>query len=593
MPQPADERRRVGARVLLAVVPALAVAVAVLALLDQPLDLFFPVGSAPSRIVRVLLLALAGALLAAGFRLALLLGRRGRTEVAVTLPRPETSPPMGDYPALPALALTRARLARRYPRPIIEQFGRWAVRPDDRLRLEETFTIELDKARIQSKAEFSLDGLDRAELTAELPDGATPVAVVPLLWLRKRTLLDDQVVTDAQDLRLVALSRPETAAMVGWAVVPLLSLITTGATDTPFDEADWELTDRVRQVMAYPEPVEPARMWEAVLAVLEDSGHLAADLQARSPEAFARFRELCQWLAEHYVLAVEAPLPAGNFLAIRYTHSVTVRAVAPGSVAERVATAIGLEPRQYLVPIRAAVWFASYHAEIDGRVRQQYVRRQRIVTTDGPEPEPVDEAMFATVTEHPPEQRPRMTLRNDSGFIYPHLHVTNLGAVRDRRSLGWLVEFAEIPPGGLGPVTALAAAVTLIAAVLAVAAARITQLDLDAPALALAVPLFVITLFGFSVGGLLRSSLTVAVGFVGASLLAIAAVLALLTLRDVADSTEQWAVLERPTLFGQPIHMMLAVCAVLGTLLTLHLAGVLLVRLQRYRVHQRSVHSGS
>jgi hypothetical protein len=125
-----------------------------------------------------------------------------------------------------------------------------------------------------------------------------------------------------------------------------------------------------------------------------------------------------------------------------------------------------------------------------------------------------------------------------------------------------------------------------------VAAARITQLDLDAPALALAVPLFVITLFGFSVGGLLRSSLTVAMGFVGSSLLALATVLALLTLRDVADSSQQWAVLEEPTLFGQPIHMLLAVCAVLGMLLTLHLASVLVVRLQRYRVHQRSVHGG-
>jgi hypothetical protein len=109
---------------------------------------------------------------------------------------------------------------------------------------------------------------------------------------------------------------------------------------------------------------------------------------------------------------VEAPLPDGNFLAIRYTHSITLPAVAPGSTAERVATAIGLEPRQYLVPIRAAVWFASYHAEIDGRVRQQYVRRQRIVTTDGPEPGPVDEAMFATVTDHPPEQRPRSSPRS-------------------------------------------------------------------------------------------------------------------------------------------------------------------------------------
>jgi hypothetical protein len=591
MAQLSEERRRVGARIVLGASPAIVIGLFALAALDQPLDELYLPGSAPSRIVRGALLVLGFVLLVAGYRASRLLGRHGRTEVSVTLPPPETSPPLGSYPSLATLRDTRARLAGRYPTAIIEQFGRWAVSPADRLRLEETFTIELDKARIQSKAEFALDGLARAELDAA--PGTTPVAVVPLLWLRKRTLLDDLVVTDAQDLRLVALSRPETATMVGWAVVPLLSLITTGATDTALDDQGWDLVDRIRQVLVYPEPVEPRRMWFRVLALLRAAGHPAEELRARSPEAFARFRELCQWLAEHYVLAVEAPLPAGNYLAIRYTHSVTVPSVGPETTAERVAQGIGLEPRRYLIPIRAAVWFASYHAEIDGRVRHQYVRRQHIVATDGPTPQPVDESMFASDTAHAPEQRPRMTLRNDSGYIYPHFHVTNLGAVSHRRSLGWLVEFEEIPPGGMAPVTALAASVALIAGVLSVAAARITELDLNAPALALAVPLFVITVFGFSVGGMLRSSLTVAFGFLGASLLAIGTVLSLLTLRRVTDSTDQFSVFDRPTLLGQHFHMLLGICSVAGMLLTLHLAGVLGVRLHRYRVHQQSVHGGS
>jgi hypothetical protein len=591
MPQPVEERQRLAARIVLAVVPVLVVGVFLLAVLDQPLDGAFPRGSAQSRIARVLLVSAGFAMLAAGYRAARLLGRLGRTHVSVTLPPPESSPPLGTYPTLAALRDTRSRLARRYPTAVIEQFGRWAVRPDDRLRLEETFTIELDKARIQSKAEFALDGLDRAALTAA--GGTTPVTVVPLLWLRKRTLLDDLAVTDAEGVRLVALSRPETATMIGWAVVPLLSLITTGETDAEFDDAAWALADRIRQVLVYPEPVAPQRMWFRVLALLRAAGHPADELRARSPEAFARFRELCQWLADHYVLAVEAPLPAGNYLAIRYTHSVTIPSVGPTSTAERLAGAIGLEPRRYLIPIRAAVWFASYHAEVDGRVRQQYVRRQSIVATDGPEPVPVDESMFRSDIAHTPEQRPRMTLRNDSGYLYPHFHVTNLGAVRDRRSLGWMIELEEIPPGGLAPVTALAAAVTLIAGVFAVAAARITQLDLDAPALALAVPLFVITVFGFSAGSLLRSTMTVALGFVASSALSIATVLALLTLRQVDDSTDQWSVLEQPTLLGQPFHMLLGICALAGMLLTLHLAGVLGVRLHRYRRHQQSVHGGS
>jgi hypothetical protein len=587
------EHRQVRARVVLAVLPVLAVGAFALAALDEPLESVLVPGSWASRTLRLLALAAGGTALVWAYRAARVLSRYGRTEVSLTLPPPESTPGLGSYPSRDALVAIRARLAQRYPKEVIEQFGRWAVQPYDRLRLEETFTIELDKARTESKAEFLLPGSDRERLTAALQAGKAGVVVVPLLWLRKGTLLDDLVVTDSADIRLVALSRPETAAMMGWAVVPLISLLTTGATDTAFDHDAWEMTDRIRQVLSHPEPVDPDLMWDTVLDELATAGHTASDLEARSPDEFVRFRELCHWLADHYVLAVEAPLPTGNYLSIRYTHSLTIPSVGPTSLSGRLEAMLGLEPRQYLIPIRAAVWFGSYHAEIDGRVRNQYVRRQEIVAIDREDPEPIDETMFATDGDHAPDQRPRMTLRNDSGYIYPHFHITNLGYVRNRRSLGWRVQFEEIPPGGLAPVVALSAAVTLIAAVFAVAAARITQLDLDAPALALAVPLFVITVFGFSFAGLLRSTLVVAAGFVGASLLSIASVLSLLTLRDVQPSTDQWFVLDEPTVLGQPFHLLLGGCAVLGMLMTLYLVAVLVVRLERYRLHQQSVHTGS
>ena len=588
-----DEHRQVRARVVLSVLPLLTVGTFALATLDEPLESVLAPGSSPSRVLRALAIVVGVAALVWAYRAARILSRYGRTEVSLTLPPPESAPELGTYPSRESLAATRARLGLRYPKEVIEQFGRWAVQPDDRLRLEETFTIELDKARTQSKAEFLLSGPDREQLAAALQGGKAAVVVVPLLWLRKGTLLDDLLVTDAADVRLVALSRPETAAMVGWAVIPLISLLTTGATDTAFDDAAWAMTDKIRQVLSYPEPVDPDLMWRRVLDILATAGHTADELRARSPEAFARFHELCSWLADHYVLAVEAPLPPGNYLSIRYVHSLTIPSVGPTTLTGRLESMLGLEPRQYLIPIRTAIWFRSYHAEIDGSVRNQYVRRQEIVAIDRDEPEPIDETMFATDGDHAPDQRPRMTLRNDSGYIYPHFHITNLGYVRNRRSLGWRVQFEEIPPGGLAPVIALSAAVTLIAAVFAVAAARITQLDLDAPALALAVPLFVITVFGFSFAGLLRSTLVVAAGFVGASLLSIASVLCLLTLRDVRQSTDQWFVFDELTLLGQPFHLLLGGCAALGLLMTLYLVAVLVVRLERYRLHQKSVHTGS
>jgi hypothetical protein len=285
---------------------------------------------------------------------------------------------------------------------------------------------------------------------------------------------------------------------------------------------------------------------------------------------------------------VECPAPNGALLLIRFTQSVTVRSIGPGGLRGEVEDLIGLEPNRFEIPIFAAELFASYHAELDGRAQDRYVRFQEVVNDAVEGSPPVDDSVFQPNPNHP-DHPPGMMLRNDSGYIYPHLHLTNLGHLESPPRLAWRVHFEEIPPGGLAPVVAMSTAVTLVTAMFAVAVARISMLDLDAPALTLAVPLFVITVFGFSFTRLLRSTLSVVAGLLAASVLAVLAVIGLLTLRDIRPGELQPFVLTELTVLGVPFHLPLALCALAGLLLTSYLTLMLIVRTRRYRLHQQRV----
>jgi hypothetical protein len=514
-------------------------------------------------------------------------------EVAAVLPRREPAGLhgyLGTYPSLDALQADRRHVTETYAKRAIVLFGRMLTDPAYRLRLEETITLDFDKARTQSKAEYLIPWAERRALSEECAGLARPeVVLVPLLWPLKGTLLDDLVITDARGERLVALSRRETSALVGWACVPLFSAAVTGDPGSRFDAGHWAVMNRIRQLIAFPDLVDPDELWEHIESTMRDNDLDPVELAAAHPAAYANFRRTCRSLAQRSVLAVEVPVATGAHLSIQYTRSVTVRSLGPGGLRGEIEDLIGLEPSRFEIPIVAAELFASYHAEIDGRAQDRYVRFQEVVNNDVEGAPPVDDSVFRFNPARP-QHPPRMMLRNDSGYIYPHLHLTNLGYLESPPRLGWRVHFEEIPPGGLGPVVAMSTAVTLITMTFALAAARISEFDLNAPSLALAVPLFVITVFGFSFQRLLRSTLTVVAGFVASSVLAVLAVLTLLTLRDVGPGRLQPFVLTEPTILGARFHLLLALCALAGLMLVSYLTAVLIIRTRRYRVHQQRVH---
>jgi hypothetical protein len=569
---------------------ASAVVFFVLAALDQPVGgaLVPPFGW----LVRVaLLLAGCVAVVTAFAATRALSSARGRgPEVSQVLPHRLQARYLGSFPSLDALQSDRRHVTDTYAKRAIVLFGRMLTDPAYRLRLEETITLDSDKARTQSKAEYSIPWPERRGLAEECRDAARPeVVLVPLLWPLKGTLLDDLVITDSGGVRLVALSRAETSALVGWACVPLFSAAVSGDPGSRFDASRWAVMNRIRQLIAYPDPVDPDELWERIEATMRDHDLDPGALAEAHPGAYANFRKTCRSLAQRYVLAVEVPVPAGALLSIQYTRSVTVRSFGPGGLRGGIEDMIGLEPSRFEIAIVAAELYASYHAEIDGRAQDRYVRFQEVVNNDAEGSPPVDDSVFQ-LNPARPDHPPRMMLRNDSGYIYPHLHLTNLGYLEAPPRLSWRVHFEEIPPGGLGPVVAMSTAVTLITMVFALAAARITALDLNAPALALAVPLFVITVFGFSFTRLIRSTLTVVGGFVAASVLAVLAVVTLLTLRDVGPGELQPFVLSGWTVLGLRFHLLLALCALAGLMLTSYLTAALIIWTRRYRVHQQRVH---
>lgn len=503
----------------------------------------------------------------------------------VRIPPPPTAGVAAILPDAAALTADRVAVERRYFNEAILLFGNMLLNPTYRLRLVESFTLHGDTARTHSTADFVMPPADRDQLATR--GGSDPMRVaVPLLWLPKGTLLDGMVITNASGESLMKLARRDTVALIGLAVRSLFSAAFLG--DAPADARTEAALEGIQRLVAIRDPVdaeEVAQAFEELVRGLE-------------PVAFGPFgvlSALVRQSATEYVLAVEAPLQSGCALSIGYTGSVSIRTYRPGRGGP-LGGLIGLEPSEIEIPLRAARLFDNYHAELDGRNRDQYVRSQRVVQRDrshrtAAEP-PRADGLFTEPANQNRARRSELRWHNDSGDGFPHLHLVNYGYLRHAPLLGWRVRLAEVPPGSLGPVVGLAFTVTLVALAFAVTAAKLTAPDLNAPAVVLAIPVLVITVFGFSFPRLLRSSLTVVLGFLASGVLAVLTALSLLTLREIDGTQEQAFVFAQPTLFGSKVHLLAALCGMAGAVLTFVLLTVLVARLAVYREHQRRNNAG-
>jgi hypothetical protein len=438
-----------------------------------------------------------------------------------------------------------------------------------------------------SRAQFQFD---RHELTGPIDGDRDPAArlrlIVPLLVLPKGALLDDFVVTDDGGNRLAVVSRDDSRSAV-LVVLHGLYCETLHAADPALVPAFQAELTRDRSPHA-----GSSRPW--YVAFYRELEQLISLTPAADPgSAVSYFREaqrawvpaeygerlegplrelegFCERYAERYVVAVDCPAPDGCHLLIEYRQTRRLRATRR-DVKERIRRFLGLEARRIRIPANPTRRFAHYHGEVEVGSGRLYVAEQQVTATG------------RTITEIPPGAAPprvadRVSVRNESDD-HPHLYLVPTERSMDRAPIEWQVKLEEIPPGALSPVLAMAASALLIFAAFAftlpVALGGPGGVDADSAALVVAIPLFTLTVFGYSFERMLHSSLGAVFGFVATGVLVLLGAIGLLA----ADAGQ---VTSRVTVLGRQFHEPMMICALLSAAIMAFVLVTWLLRMRRY-----------
>jgi len=321
---------------------------------------------------------------------------------------------------------------------------------------------------------------------------------------------------DDNDQHVPALLQEEVNGLIAYVITNLFRITFLSY---PPDQIGRKLTDveeRLRwsliNLACHVDPVDTGTK-NAILGLLDTTPVSVAD-----PDTLDSLRRFCDFCAEHYLIVVEAELPRGSRLSMKYTRTVPEY----GRTADwndRLRVRLGLSPFRYSIPLRLSFDAPSYHFSMLG-VQGQYLARETLINTvTGRQIAP---NVFDSVTPQPYLQG-----RYDSGLPYSHLYMRGLHKA-EVVDMSTRIEFDEIPPGALGGacVVAVACAVliwffALIQPGLQPSAAPPS----DMPALLLAVPAFAATWIGQSVDRILRSSSSAYVGLAVSAVLSITSAL--------------------------------------------------------------------
>jgi hypothetical protein len=505
-----------------------------IALLDGPtrawLDLvaaFAQVGDLASVIVRVILAAAA----VTAVVVVVLRSRRKEGSRADDLQnrsnivgRVSADSPFGESPSIRELFEAVFAVEGKFYDEVIALYGSMLVDKRYRLRTLERFSLLGSHSKKTIRTEYVLDAIDKEQILARsvspLPGSVNAVGVqfqrstvmvVPLMMVRKGSLLPDLTITDGRGHRLSELSRQQTIGLNCLVLASYFALTFDNVVHSEPEDERFEFSDdaanclwRLRQLISYEGIV-------GQVDFLREFESAIAELPVKSAEKLASFRNLCLYFAENYYMACEVPMPQGFSVAIEMSTDVEIASY-PATGEDRIRNFFGMEPYRYKIPLDLASTTPSYHAELDGGERSQYVVKQELVESKSQFP--VDDDYFGgdvkgqvIYQSEPTRVSPRVNIRNFSHPKFPQLQ--------------WNVSVGELPPGALGPVTVLSILTTLLTFIFAFLAPSFRSEDFEAPALIVAIPIFAVTFFGFSYEKIARSSLTAMLGFVASSVIVV------------------------------------------------------------------------
>jgi hypothetical protein len=427
-------------------------------------------------------------------------------------------PEIPDSPTIADITNAMQQASRKYSNEVLYLFNRMLQESSQYLtRIAEAVEAREGCLSLDVVMDYALND----KTTERVIKSGEQMILLPLIKLKKGVMLDNFEIRDADGRHVAPLLQEEANGLIATVITNLFRL--AFLSDSP-EEIGRKLTDaeeRLRwsliNLACHVDRVD-APTKNAILSLLDttavsvaDSGRVSvADpgrvsvvdpgrVSVADTSSLDSLRRFCDFCADHYLIIVEAELPKGSRLSMKYRRTVPEY----GRTADwndRLRVRLGLSPFRYSIPLRLPFDAPSYHFSMLG-VPGQYLAHEALIDTrTGEQIKPV---AFDHVSPQPSLQG-----RLDSGLPYSHLYMRGLHRA-EVIDMSTRVEFDEIPPGALG-----GACVVSVACAVLIWFFALTQPGLqktittpsDLPAFLLAVPAFAATWIGQSVDRILRSS---------------------------------------------------------------------------------------
>lgn len=452
-------------------------------------------------------------------------------------PRDPIGPEIADSPTIADITGAMQQASRKYSNEVLYLFNRMLQEPTRYLtRISERVEAREGCLHLDVTMDYAFND-NTTEMVVESGEQAI---LIPLIKLKKRTMLDNFEIRDGDDKHVAALLQEETNGLISTVITNLFRLAflsdSAGEIGRKLTDAEERLRWSLINLACHVDRVDVATK-NAILSLLDtaptnlayparvsvaDPGRVSVTDSGRvsvtDSSSLDSLRRFCDFWADHYLIVVETELPKGSRLSMKYSRTLPEY----GRTADwndRLRVRLGLSPYRYSIPLRLPFDAPSYHFSMLG-VPGQYLAHEALIDTQtGQQIQPT---AFDGVSP-----QPSLQARHDSGLPYSHLYLRGLHKA-EVIDMSTRVEFDEIPPGALGGACVVSVACAVLIwffALIQPGLQGALGAPSDLPALLLAVPAFAATWIGQSVDRILRSSSAAYVGLAAAATLSIASAL--------------------------------------------------------------------
>ena len=419
----------------------------------------------------------------------------------------------------------RVRASLRYSPEALDLFSRM-LQDSSKYAARAIEDVEVCEGclRLQTVMEFALSNGP----VKKMRESKRSVMLLPLIKLAKGATLDNLEICDCEGRHVSALLQDELYGLLAIVIESLFrSAYINGEEDGPLrklSRVEDGVLQSLIQVVCNPERIESKDISSTIRLLdggWEASPPSSTEVPDPSEKDAARYlRDLCEFFADNYLIAVEAEIPVGSRLSMKYCRTVPLYEQT-AELDNRWRVRLGLSPRSFTVPLTLPFQVPSYHFSLAG-VPGSFVASQKLI-------KPPDEVIEQETFKHG-NARPFLSTKCESALPYTHLHTRGLQRFVPI-DMWTRVEFEEVPPGALGGalVVSSACAILIWFFTLVQPGLRGRPDAGDLPALLLTVPAFAATWIGNSVDRVQRSSISTYIGLgvstivsIGSSLLYIA-----------------------------------------------------------------------